>query len=227
MSKQPFRSILGLAWVLMAAVIGLAFALGRPIWALDATVVGLLLWAVYLLRRMLNLTPLLFALAVGIGVFHAAAVTGLYGMTFLGFEYDSYIHTYNSVVVGLLAYQYMKKFGVRKAEAALMAMLITLGIGLFNEIVEFVGYRIGGRGDGWFLMGAGDIGSESAYGNLMTDFLHDFLGMAAGVAGAVFWQARVEHKKQGVNAAPAPGVYKGKRRPEASVCFVDTGAGLF
>jgi hypothetical protein len=197
MLNRPFRIILGVAWASMTIVIGLAFFLGRPIWVLDAMVVGLLLWGVYLLRRMLNLTPLLFALAAGIGIFHAAAVSGLYGMTFLGVEYDSYVHTYNSIAVGLLAYQYMKKFAVRKAEAALMAMLITLGIGLFNEIVEFVGYRIGGRGDGWFLMGAGDIGSESAYGNLMTDFLHDFLGMAAGVAGAVFWQTRVEHKKPG------------------------------
>ncbi|MCX6559007.1 MAG: hypothetical protein NTZ26_00705 [Candidatus Aminicenantes bacterium] len=195
MPNRPFRIILGVAWALMAVVVGLAFVLGRPIWALDATVVGLLLWGVYLLRRMLNLTPLLFALAAGIGIFHAAAVTGLYGMTFFGLEYDSYVHTYNSIAVGLLAYQYMKKFAVRKAEAALMAMLITLGIGLFNELVEFVGYRIGGRGEGWFLLGEGDIGRESAFDNLMTDFLHDFLGMAAGVAGAVLWQARTEHKK--------------------------------
>ncbi len=194
MARRPFRIILGAAWAAMAAGAAAAFLLHRPIWALDAAVIALLLWAVYGLRRALALTPALFALVSCIGIFHVAGVVGLYGMTFIGQEYDSYVHTFNSVVLGLAAYHYTSRLAGRKGEAAILAVLLTLGLGLVNELVEFVGYKAGGKGDGWFLMGAGDIGREDAYSNLMTDFLHDFLGMAAGVSAAFFGRVRRERR---------------------------------
>jgi hypothetical protein len=181
----------------MAAGAVSAFLLHRPVWALDAAVIALLLWAVYGLRRVLNLTPFLFALVACIGVFHVAGVFGLYGLTFIGQEYDSYVHTVNCVILGLVSYRYASKLPVRRGEAAALAVLVTLGLGLANELVEFAGSKVGGRGDGWFLMGAGDIGREDAYNNLMTDFLHDFLGLAAGVSAALLWQARGKRPASG------------------------------
>jgi hypothetical protein len=189
----------------MGAGAAAAFLVHRPIWALDAAVIALLLWAVYGVRRVLNLTPFLFALVACIGIFHVAGVAGLYGMTFIGAEYDSYVHTFNSVVLGLAAYRYTSRLTGRKGEAALLAVLLTLGLGLVNELVEFVGYKAGGRGDGWFLMGAGDIGHEDAYNNLMTDFLHDFLGMAAGVSAAILGRIWRERSRR-LNVSDTDGV---------------------
>jgi hypothetical protein len=205
MTSSPFRFILGAAWAAMAVGAAAAFLVHRPIWALDAAVIALLLWAVYRLRRVLALTPVLFALVACIGIFHVAGVAGLYGMTFIGAEYDSYIHTFNSVVLGLAAFRYTSRLTGRKGEAALLAVLLTLGLGLVNELVEFVGYKAGGRGDGWFLMGAGDVGREDAYNNLMTDFLHDFLGMAAGVSAA-FLGRMWRERSRGLNAGDTDGV---------------------
>ncbi len=180
-ADRAFRIILAAAAAGLAATAALAFLWGRPIWALDAAVIGLLLGAVFLLRRALNLTPLLFALVASIGLFHCAGVAGLYGMSFIGLEYDTYVHTWNTFVLGLAACRYMRKHAAGRVEAAVAALLIVLGLGLANELVEFAGDRIGGPGDGWFLTGAGDVGREDAYGNLMTDFANDFLGAAAGI----------------------------------------------
>ncbi|GEM_PF-5974438 len=205
MSDRPFRIILAAAAAGLAAAALLAFLLGRSIWALDAAVIGLLLVAVFFARRALNLTPLLYGLIVSIGMFHCAGVAGLYGMVFIGLEYDTYVHAWNTFVLGLAAFRYMRKHPAGKAEAAIMALLITLGLGLANELVEFAGYKIGGRGDGWFLMGPGDIGREDAYGNLMTDFANDLGGAAAGVAVSLLALTLREKRSQRLKGAGGRG----------------------
>jgi len=187
MKSNPMRSALFAAWILFAVVVALAFFLDHRIWALDASVIGLVMGGVYLLRRTLNLTLFIFILIVGVGLAHSFAVTGLYGMSFFGVEYDSYIHTYATIVLGIASYHYMRKFRVSVFEAAAVGLLLTMGLGLLNEFVEFAGYRIGGRGEGLFLLGPGDIGAENAFENLMTDFLHDFYGGAVGVSLSLLW----------------------------------------
>ena len=181
MRTEPMRGLLFVSWGLLAVAAALAFLLGRPVWALDAAVVSLFQGAIYLLRRTLNLTPLTFGLILSAGLAHCFAVTGLYGRTFWGVEYDSIIHTYTNIVFGIAAYRYMRKFDVSKAEAAAVGFLFTMGLGVVNEIIEYVGYRIGGEGEGLFLLGPGDVGAENAFDNLMTDFLHNAFGGVIGV----------------------------------------------
>ncbi len=196
------RGLLFATWGLLFVVVALAFLLDRRIWVLDAVAVGICMGIVYLCRRTLNLTLFLFTLILGLGLAHSFAVTGLYSLSFWGVEYDSIIHTYASIVVGLAAYRYMCKFEVSVAEAAAMAMLLTMGLGLFNEIVEFAGYRIGGRGEGLFLLGPGDIGAENVFDNLMTDFVHDFVGGAVGVALSAIWHVSHRKKKRPKDGRP-------------------------
>ena len=159
-----------------------AFLLDRRIWAVDAAVLAALLTGIYYLRRALNLTPFLFALICALFLAHALAVFGFFRMTILGYEYDTYIHTYSSVVAALVAFNYAAKFDIPLAERLLIALLLALGVGLLNELVEFAGYRLFGRGEGLFLLGPGDIGATDAFENLMTDLLHDFYGNLAGLA---------------------------------------------
>jgi len=185
--ERSFRRVLVTVLLLAAAVVPVALLTGRAIWALDAVVLGAGYYLVFRLRSTLRLTPVLFALLGLLVLAHSWSVLGMFKMSFLGLEWDTYIHTYSNFVVGLIAWRYMGKFDVGGLERFLAAFLLVLGVGLANELVEFIGYRVGGQGEGLFLLGPGDIGATDAFENLMTDFLHDMLGGLAGLAAG--WAA--------------------------------------
>ncbi|MFO7767699.1 MAG: hypothetical protein R6W82_01905 [bacterium] len=186
---RAFRGVLAAVLLLTAAVVPAALLTDRPIWAVDAVVLGTAYYLVYRLRRTLVLTPVLFAMLGLLVLAHCWSVLGMFGMSFFGLEWDTYIHTYSNFVVGLMAYRYMGKFETGGLERLVAAFLLVLGVGLTNELVEFVGYRIGGEGEGLFLLGPGDIGATNAFENLMTDFLYDTLGALAGLAaGFAAWR---------------------------------------
>ncbi|MBN1621053.1 MAG: hypothetical protein JW871_00495 [Endomicrobiales bacterium] len=97
----------------------------------------------------------------------------------------------------MAAFNYMLKYNVSFFETAFMALLITLGIGLLNELVEFAGYKLFGRGEGLFLLGPGDIGDKRFFENLMTDFFQDFYGNIAGIAiSSIYWLKYGKRKKE-------------------------------
>lgn len=180
-SERGFRLVLFITLSLDALVIPVAFLTGRSIWALDAVVLGGAYAGVWAIRRDLRLTPVLLGMVGVLVLAHTWSVLGMFKMTLLGLEYDSYIHTYSNLVVGLIAIRYMGKFGLGLPERIFAAFLLVLGVGLLNELVEYTGYLIGGQGEGLFLLGPGDIGATNAFENLMTDFLHDALGGVAGL----------------------------------------------
>lgn len=185
--ERSFRRVLVTVLLLTAAVVPVALLTGRAIWSLDAVALGTGYYVVYRLRRVLALTPLLLGLLGLLVLAHCWSVLGMFKMSLLGLEWDTYIHTYSNFVVGLIAYRYMGRFRTGRIERLLAAFLLVLGVGLANELVEFIGYRIGGEGEGLFLLGPGDIGATNAFENLMTDFLHDALGGLAGLAAG--WAA--------------------------------------
>ena len=199
---QTFRLILAATWLVLAGVVAAAFLTGRRIWAVDAVVFAALLGGLYLLRSRLRLTPALFTLLCTIVVAHGLAVFGLFGMTLFGVEYDSYIHSYSSIVVALVVFHYVLGLDLPLPETLILTLLLALGLGLLNELVEFAGYRLFGRGEGFFLLGPGDIGATDAFENLMTDFFHDLYGNLAGLAaGLVIWRGRV-HWSTGKKGQP-------------------------
>lgn len=158
-----------------------SFILKRQVWAVDTIFFGGVFILIYFLRKMLNLTPFLFILLAILVLAHCYAVFGFFKMTFFGQEYDTYIHSYSSVIIAMMAFNYFRKFNIGYFEIIIFALLITLGMGLFNELMEFAGYKIFGTGEGFFLLGPGDIGNTNAYENLMTDFFNDFYGNLIGL----------------------------------------------
>ncbi len=118
---------------------------------------------------------------------HSLGAFGFFKMSFLGLEYDTYVHFTSALVIGIAAFNYTGKFPSRILERIFIALLITLGFGLLNELIEYAGYAMFGTGEGFFRLGPGDIGATNAYENLMTDFFNDFRGNMAGIAaGAVY-----------------------------------------
>ncbi|MEA3505897.1 MAG: hypothetical protein U9R36_00140, partial [Elusimicrobiota bacterium] len=125
-------------------------------------------------------------------IMHCSAVYGWFKMSFFGYEYDAYVHTYSSIILAVIAFNYVKKFNQNLAETVFLAMFITLGVGLFNELVEFAGYKLMGKGEGLFLLGPGDIGATNAFENLMTDLFQDFYGNLAGLFLAVVYTLKTK-----------------------------------
>jgi hypothetical protein len=177
----PYRATLAISYVILLGVVVAAMLLDRRVWAVDAIVLGAGLAGVSALRRLLNLTPVLFAAVCSVVVIHGLGVFGLFRLTVLGYEWDTYVHTYSLVVAALVAFRYVLRFERSLAETVLVAMLLALGLALANELIEFAGYRLFGRGEGLFLLGPGDIGATDAFENLMTDFFHGFFGAVIGL----------------------------------------------
>ncbi len=175
------KKILIGTYFLLIIVIIFAFILNRKIWAVDSVILSIVLFFLYLIRRNLNLTDFLFTLIALLVLMHCFSVFGFFKMTFFGLEYDTYVHTYSSLIIAMIAFNYMRKFNLPLFEILVTAFLITLGVGLFNELVEFAGYKLFGRGEGLFLLGPGDIGNTNPYENLMTDFFNNFWGNLAGL----------------------------------------------
>ncbi|MCK5598839.1 hypothetical protein KAI78_04380 [bacterium] len=196
MNKRAYKLILISVYSILAVLSLIAFIKGNPVWAVDSLFWGLVLFVLFLMKKTLNMTPFVFILLSGIVVMHSAAVFGLYGRTIFGLEYDTYIHVYASITLAILCFQYLRKFRIPLLENALFAVLLTLGIGLLNELIEFAGYRLFGEGEGFFLLGPGDIGSTNPYENLMTDFFSNFWGNLIGIAAAlVYYTVRKTDKK--------------------------------
>lgn len=181
MNENKKKYILTVTYLLLVVFIVSAFVLHREIWAVDSLVFGVILYAIYLFRKPFNLTDFLFLLLAMLVIMHCSAVFGFFSVTFFGHEYDTYVHAASSIVIALTAFNYMLKFKVSLIETAFFALLITLGTGLSNELVEFAGYKLFGRGEGIFLLGPGDIGAENVFENLMTDFFNDFYGNITGI----------------------------------------------
>jgi uncharacterized membrane protein YjdF len=112
---------------------------------------------------------------------HGLGVFGLFRLTVLGYEWDTYVHTYSLIIGTLVAFRYVLRIERSLAETVVVAMLLALGLALANELIEFAGYRLLGQGEGLFLLGPGDIGSTDAFENLMTDFYHGFTGVVIGL----------------------------------------------
>ena len=179
--KEYFTKILFSVLILLIVPFISAFLLHRTSWAFDTIFFGIIYFFLYLIKRFLNLTPLLFLLLGILVLAHCYAVFGFFKMKIFGHEYDTYVHFYSSIIIAMISFNYFTKFKIPYLEILFMALLITLGMGLLNEIIEFIGYKLFGTGEGFFLLGPGDIGDTNAYENLMTDFLNDFLGNLLGL----------------------------------------------
>jgi len=193
--KDNTKKILLAVYVLLLVPVTAAFVLKRQIWAVDSAFMGFLLYLVYRARRALNITGFLFVLLSSLVLLHCFAVFGMFRMTILGFEYDTYIHFYSGIVVGMVVFNYTGKYRVSLAESVIMAFFIALGAGLLNELIEFAGYKLFGEGEGLFMLGPGDIGATNAFENLMTDFFNDFYGNLSGIIAAVVYRLRKGEKK--------------------------------
>lgn len=96
-----------------------------------------IIWATYLVRRRLDLLPSHFALLAAALVLHDLGAFGCYTESYLGLEFDYYVHFYFGLVGGLfVARALMLKFGLRGIALAGAVVLLVTGVGGIHEIIE-------------------------------------------------------------------------------------------
>lgn len=99
---------------------------------------SLLLWLVFFLRRKLSLHPFHFALFALAMLLHNLGAFGWYRKSFLGLDFDSYVHAWFGFVAALILYRcfttqlFLPRWGYW---AAVLAFV--LGIGALHELMEW------------------------------------------------------------------------------------------
>jgi hypothetical protein len=190
------KNTLLLTYVFLTGIIVSSVIMDKEIWIIDSVILGLTLTAIYFFTDKLNLTNTLFFLIALLVLMHCSAVYGLFSLTLFGQEYDTYIHTYSGMIIALAIYNYLLKFKLSVYETIFMTFLITLGLGVLNELIEFGGYVFFKDGEGLFLFGPADAGATNAFENLMTDLSSDFFGNVAGIfISVVYHHKRIRKHK--------------------------------
>lgn len=133
--KPIFITTLILLGILLLVIIPLYPALIK-----DALFVICLTIAYYYVEKRMPLPTWLVILSCAFIVFHVMGLTilNLFAYYILGIGYDKWLHLSTGIVLTLAFYYWLRK-RLRIRSAILISILIVLGIGSINEIIEFVG----------------------------------------------------------------------------------------
>lgn len=146
---------------------------GNVDFIIDRFYIAAIALAVLFCYRQLKITP--FILCVGLipVILHDIA---LYESHFI-LPYDHYVHFTAGLAIGMVVYNYMHSIERNHLRAFLVAVCVTAGVGSFMEIIEFLGYTIGGEGGGILFYGAGDLGE---WNNAVRDMIMNTFGAMVG-----------------------------------------------
>jgi len=143
----------------------------------DGIFVLLLLTIAFLNHKKLRIKVYSIILAEVFFIFHMLGTLGWYDIAVFGIPYDKILHFYGPLVLFIFSFNYLSKFKLRLNHALVIALLVTLGINAIQEVVEFTGNTLLGKGDGIFFYGSGDIGGEDTPKDLIANLLGGTLGL--------------------------------------------------
>jgi len=129
----------------------------------------------FLLRKKMNIS-LPYAVVALVPI--ALHTIKLYGNTYWGIPYDHIVHFSAGLALSLLFYNYQLHVDKKRSfRIFFFSILIAAGLGSMLEIMEFLGYAIGGEGGGLIFYGAGDIGE---WNNAARDMICNIVGATIG-----------------------------------------------
>ena len=111
----------------------------------------------------------------------------LYGWSFLNYHYDWIVHSFAilcfSIVVCSIFYPYLKKSLKSKFLMFVIFLFFVLGLGAFNEILEYIGFDVFGYGEGFLEFGSGDSSPyEGPWQNSSMDLISNLAGAIIGIS---------------------------------------------
>ncbi|MEE9525885.1 MAG: DUF2238 domain-containing protein [Candidatus Woesearchaeota archaeon] len=122
---------------------------------------------------------------------------GLYGWAGLGYHYDWIVHGSAIFFLSLAAcsifYPYLKKGLESKMLIFVVMLFFMLGLGAFNEMMEYVGYDVLGHGEGFLEFGEGDSSPVGGpWENASMDLLFNLAGGVVGIGGFLLVKKKKE-----------------------------------
>lgn len=101
-----------------------------------------------------------------------------FDLSLFGIPFDKYLHFMSSFALGLVFFQffYFRAHHVSIYTVVFLSVLATVGLGSVVEMAEFMGYALGGHGDGVFFYGTGDSLLGGEWADASTDMIANFIG---------------------------------------------------
>lgn len=178
---------------------------------MDFAAAILLLCLAYLLHKKYGAT-MVVPIFLGIGFFihfiglyniipYNQYYTGnLYGAPQLNYHYDWIVHSVSmgffAAAIASIFYPYLKRAFKSDFTVFFFLLLACLGMGLMNEVLEFVGYKFFGVGHGFMEFGEGDISPNAGpWQNSCTDMLNNIIGATVFIGNFIlakryFWRKK-------------------------------------
>jgi uncharacterized membrane protein YjdF len=133
---NPFYLI---AWVTTAIFITITFVADGPsTYRFAILFLAPMLWGMLAARRKLALHPGHFLILAVALVFHNLGAFGLYRTSWLGIEFDGYVHYFFGFAGGFaMARALGYNFDLTGWKLWVMTLLVILGVGAIHELIEF------------------------------------------------------------------------------------------
>jgi len=113
------------------------------------------IWAIYFLRRRLNLAPIHYALVCSAILLHMSGAFGFYQHSPLPFSFDILVHYYFALVLSLAIYRMLQgNFPLRPWHATVITFFVMMGLAALHEIMEYCSYLALGEETGMLKPGS-------------------------------------------------------------------------
>jgi len=168
---------------------------GVKVYINDSLLLIFLCAIMYIAYDSLCLKEWIYLLIVFALSLHNMGVFGFYNISPIPLQWDHVTHLVGLFAVGIFAYNFAYASGffkniliktnkLRRFNVIIFIILAALGLGVFVEFIEFIGYFVVGDGLGVFGHGTGDIVTEfidSEWFNTVFDLIYNFMGAVLGV----------------------------------------------
>ena len=126
----------------------------------------------------------------------------LYGLPLLNYHYDWIVHSVGifcySIAFCSIMYPYFKRGFKSKLLIFVLVLFFMVGLGAFNEILEYVGFDVFGYGEGFLEFGDGDSSPHAGpWQNSSMDMVSNLIGGVIGIGAFLLIKNRNE-KNQGI-----------------------------
>ena len=171
-----------------------------------ATSIITLFFVLHLFIRFRVIVPIFIGLGFIPHIFGLYSIFGegktLYGLALLNYHYDWIVHSVGifcySFAFCSITYPYFKRGFKSKPLIFVLLLFFMLGLGAFNEVLEYVGFDVFGYGEGFLEFGDGDSSPNSGpWQNSSMDLISNLVGGIIGIGSFLLI------KKQRENLIPS------------------------
>jgi uncharacterized membrane protein YjdF len=148
------------------------------------------LWAIYFLRRKLNLRPLHYALVASAILLHMLGAFGFYQKSPLPFSFDILVHFYFALVITPALFRMLEgNFEMRPWQVYVVTFFFMMGLAAMHEIMEYMSYLILGEQNGMLKP------ATSYFFDTQRDLTNNLLGTLTALAATAITRLAKETAK--------------------------------